>query len=153
MIVLQKMKMYIHYKKKNNSTQTMNGYKLELKDNQVQFNYNSNTKLFESKTSYSIKQNSFTLYYVFVNVEIIKPENNNISFYQISSDKTRNDDIFTFPANSELVDSINYAYITSSIIVNGLNLNFKIGGFDQSDNLVDISQCIINMSFKSYPII
>ena len=153
MIVLQKMKMYIHYKKKNNSTQTINGYKLELKDNQVQFNYNSNTKLFESKTSYSIKQNSFTLYYVFVNVEIIKPENNNISFYQISSDKTRNDDTFTFPANSELVDSINYAYITSSIIVNGLNLNFKIGGFDQSDNLVDISQCIINMSFKSYPII
>ena len=153
MIVLQKMKMYIHYKKKNNSTQTMNGYNLELKDNQVQFNYNSNTKLFESKTSYSIKQNSFTLYYVFVNVEIIKPENNNISFYQISSDKTRNDDTFTFPANSELVDSINYAYITSSIIVNGLNLNFKIGGFDQSDNLVDISQCIINMSFKSYPII
>ena len=153
MIVLQKMKMYIHYKKKNNSTQTMNGYKLELKDNQVQFNYNSNTKLFESKTSYSIKQNSFTLYYVFVNVEIIKPENNNISFYQISSDKTRNDDTFTFPANSELVDSINYAYITSSIIVNGLNLNFKIGGFDQSNNIVDISQCIINMSFKSYPII
>ena len=153
MIVLQKMKMYTHYKKKNNSTQTMNGYKLELKDNQVQFNYNSNTKLFESKTSYSIKQNSFTLYYVFVNVEIIKPENNNISFYQISSDKTRNDDTFTFPANSELVDSINYAYITSSIIVNGLNLNFKIGGFDQSNNIVDISQCIINMSFKSYPII
>ena len=139
--------------KKNNSTQTINGYKLELKDNQVQFNYNSNTKLFESKTSYSIKQNSFTLYYVFVNVEIIKPENNNISFYQISSNNTRNDDSFCFPANSELVDSINYAYITSSIIVNGLNLNFKIGGFDQSDNLVDISQCIINMSFKSYPIV
>ena len=153
MIVLQKMKMYIHYKKKNNSTQTINGYKLELKDNQVQFNYNSNTKLFESKTYYSIKQNSFTLYYVFVNVEIIKPENNNISFYQISSDKTRNDDTFTFPANSELVDSINYAYITSSVIANGLNLNFKIGGFDQSNNIVDISQCIINMSFKSYPII
>ena len=38
--------------KKNNSTQTINGYKLELKDNQVQFNYNSNTKLFESKTYY-----------------------------------------------------------------------------------------------------
>ena len=57
MIVLQKMKMYTHYKKKNNSTQTINGYKLELKDNQVQFNYNSNTKLFESKTYYSIKQN------------------------------------------------------------------------------------------------
>ena len=153
MIVLQKMKMYTHYKKKNNYTQTINGYKLELKDNQVQFNYNSNTKLFESKTYYSIKQNSFTLYYVFVNVEIIKPENNNISFYQISSDKTRNDDTFTFPANSELVDSINYAYITSSVIANGLNLNFKIGGFDQSNNIVDISQCIINMSFKSYPII
>ena len=139
--------------KKNNSTQTINGYKLELKDNQVQFNYNSNTKIFESKTYYSINQNSFTLYYVFVNVEIIKPENNNISFYQISSDKTRNDDTFTFPANSKLVDSINYAYITSSVIGNGLNLNFKIGGFDQSDNLVDMSQCIINMSFKSYPII
>ena len=98
--------------KKNNSTQTMNGYKLELKDNQVQFNYNSNTKLFESKTSYSIKQNSFTLYYVFVNVEIIKPENNNISFYQISSNNTRNDDSFCFPANNGLVDTFNYSYIT-----------------------------------------
>ncbi len=79
----------------------MNGYKLELKDNQVQFNYNSNTKLFESKTYYSIKQNSFTLYYVFVNVEIIKPENNNISFYQFSSDITRNDDnIYYFSVDS-----------------------------------------------------
>ena len=136
----------------NNSTQTINGYELEIKEGSQQLTYNSNTKFFYSDI-YNISQNSFTLYYVFVNVEIIKPENNNISFYQISSDKTRNDDTFTFPANSELVDSINYAYITSSIIVNGLNLNFKIGGFDQSDNLVDISQCIINMSFKSYPII
>ena len=136
----------------NNSTQTINGYELEIKEGSQQLTYNSNTKFFYSDI-YNISQNSFTLYYVFVNVEIIKPENNNISFYQISSDKTRNDDTFTFPANSELVDSINYAYITSSIIVNGLNLNFKIGGFDQSNNIVDISQCIINMSFKSYPII
>ena len=136
----------------NNSTQTINGYELEIKEGSQQLTYNSNTKFFYSDI-YNISQNSFTLYYVFVNVEIIKPENNNISFYQISSDKTRNDDTFTFPANSELVDSINYAYITSSIIANGLNLNFKIGGFDQSDKLVDISQCIINMSFKSYPII
>ena len=153
MIVLQKMKMYIHYKKKNNSTQTMNGYKLELKDNQVQFNYNSNTKLFESKTSYSIKQNSFTLYYVFVNVEIIKPENNNISFYQISSNNTRNDDSFCFPANNGLVDTFNYSYITSSVITNGIYLDFYLGGFDQSENIVDISQCIVNLSFKSYPIV
>ena len=136
----------------NNSTQTINGYELEIKEGSQQLTYNSNTKFFYSDI-YNISQNSFTLYYVFVNVEIIKPENNNISFYQISSDKTRNDDTFTFPANSELVDSINYAYITSSVIANGLNLNFKIGGFDQSNNIVDISQCIINMSFKSYPII
>ena len=132
----------------------MNGYKLELKDNQVQFNYNSNTKLFESKTSYSIKQNSFTLYYVFVNVEIIKPENNNISFYQITCKYTRNDDSFAFPANSGgLVDTINYAYITSSVIDNGTKIDLYLGGFDQNENLVDMSQCTVNLFLKSYPIV
>ena len=97
--------------------------------------------------------NCVIIFIFIIEIIISKPENNNISFYQISSDKTGNDDTFTFPANSELVDLINYAYITSSVIANGLNLNFKIGGFDQSNNLVDMSQCIINMSFKSYPII
>ena len=140
--------------KKNNSTQTINGYKLELKDNQVQFNYNSNTKIFESKTYYSINQKSFTLYYVFVNVEIIKPENNNISFYQITSKYTRNDDSFAFPANSGgLIDTINYAYITSSVIDNGTKIDLFLAGFDQSENIVDMSQCTVNLSLKSYPIV
>ena len=153
MIVLQKMKMYIHYKKKNNSTQTINGYELQLKNLSTQLTYNSNTNLFEY-SYFNVCQNSFTLYYVFVNLEIIKPENNNISFYQISSKYTRNDDAFAFPANSGgLIDTINYAYITSSVIANGTRIDLYLGGFDQSENSVDISQCTINLSLKSYPIV
>ena len=136
----------------NNSTQTINGYELEIKEGSEQLTYNSNTKFFYSDI-YNISQNSFTLYYVFVNVEIIKPENNNISFYQISSSRTRNDDSFCFPANNGLVDTFNYSYITSSVITNGIYLDFYLGGFDQSENIVDISQCIVNLSFKSYPIV
>ena len=136
----------------NNSTQTINGYELEIKEGSQQLTYNSNTKFFYSDI-YNISQNSFTLYYVFVNVEIIKPENNNISFYQISSNHTRNDDSFCFPANNGLVDTFNYSYITSSVITNGIYLDFYLGGFDQSENIIDISQCIVNLSFKSYPIV
>ena len=137
----------------NNSTQTINGYELEIKEGSQQLTYNSNTKFFYSDI-YNISQNSFTLYYVFVNVEIIKPENNNISFYQITSKYPRNDDSFAFPANSGgLVDTINYAYITSSVIDNGTRIDLYLGGFDQSENLVDMSQCIVKLSLKSYPII
>ena len=103
---------------------------------------------------YNIIQNSFTLYYVFVNIEIIKQENNNISFYQIGSKYTRNDDNFAFPANSGgLVDTINYAYITSSLIDNGNKIDLFLAGFDQSENIVDMSQCIVKLSLKSYPIV
>ena len=139
--------------KKNNSTQTINGYKLELKNLSTQLTYNSNTNLFQY--SYlNVSQNSFTLYYVFVNVEIIKPENNNISFYQITSKYTRNDDSFAFPANSGgLIDTINYAYITSSVIDNGTKIDLFLAGFDQSENIVDMSQCTVNLSLKSYPIV
>ncbi len=119
----------------------------------TQLTYNSNTNLFEY-SYFNVGQNSFTLYYVFVNIEIIKPENNNITFYQISSKYTRNDDAFAFPANSGgLVDTINYVYITSSVIANGTRIDLYLGGFDQSENNVDISQCTINLSLKSYPIV
>ena len=139
--------------KKNNSIQTINGYELKLKNFSTQLTYNSNTKLFQY-SYFNIDLNSFTLYYVFVNVEIIKPENNNISFYQITSEYTRNDDSFAFPANSGgLVDTINYAYITSSVIKNGTRIDLYLGGFDQSENLVDMSQCIVKLSLKSYPIV
>ena len=139
--------------KKNNSTQTINGYELQLKNLSTQLTYNSNTNLFEY-SYFNVGQNSFTLYYVFINLEIIKPENNNISFYQISSKYTRNDDAFAFPANSGgLIDTINYAYITSSVIANGTRIDLYLGGFDQSENSVDISQCTINLSLKSYPIV
>ena len=138
--------------KKNNSTQTINGYELNLRNFSKQLTYNSNTNLFEY-SNFNLG-NSFTLYYVFVNVEIIKPKNNNISFYQISSKYTRNDDSFAFPANSGgLIDTINYAYITSSVIANGTRIDFYLCGFDQSENTVDISQCIVKLSLKSYPIV
>ena len=138
--------------KKNNSTQTINGYELKLKNLLTQLTYNSNTKLFQYNY-FDVRQNSFTLFYVFINLEIIKPENNNISFYQITCKYTRNDDSFCFPANNGLVDTFNYSYITSSVITNGIYLDFYLGGFDQSENIVDISQCIVNLSFKSYPIV
>ena len=119
----------------------------------TQLTYNSDTNLFRYYYN-DIRQNSFTLYYVFINLEIIKPENNNISFYQITSKYTMNDDSFAFPANSGgLVDTINYAYITSSVIDNGTKIDLYLGGFDQSENLVDTSQCIVKLSLKSYPIV
>ena len=152
MIVLQKMKMYTHYKKKI-ILHKLNGYELQLKNLSTQLTYNSNTKLFIYYYN-DIIQNSFTLYYVFINLEIIKPENNNISFYQITCKYTRNDDSFAFPANSGgLVDTINYAYITSSVIDNGTKIDLYLGGFDQSENIVDMSQCTVNLSLKSYPIV
>ena len=139
--------------KKNNSTQTINGYELQLKNLSTQLTYNSNTKLFIYYYN-DIIQNSFTLYYVFINLEIIKPENNNISFYQITCKYTRNDDSFAFPANSGgLIDTINYSYITSSVIDNGTKIDLYLGGFDQNENLVDMSQCTVNLSLKSYPIV
>ena len=144
---------YTLQKKKNNSTQTINGYELKLKNLSTQLTYNSNTNLFEY-SYFNVGQNSFTLYYVFVNLEIIKPENNNITFYQIYSKYTRNDDAFAFPANSGgLIDTINYAYITSSVIANGTRIDLYLGGFDQNENLVDMSQCTVNLFLKSYPIV
>ena len=119
----------------------------------TQLTYNSNTKLFQYNY-FNVSQNSFTLFYVFVNLEIIKPENNNITFYQIYSKYTRNDDAFAFPANSGgLIDTINYAYITSSVIANGTRIDLYLGGFDQNENLVDMSQCTVNLFLKSYPIV
>ena len=119
----------------------------------TQLTYNSDTNLFRYYYN-DIRQNSFTLYYIFINLEIIKPENNNISFYQITSKYTRNDDSFAFPANSGgLVDTINYAYITSSVIKNGTRIDLYLGGFDQSENIVDMSQCTVKLSLKSYPIV
>ena len=139
--------------KKNNSTQTINGYELKLKNLLTQLTYDSNTKLFQYNY-FNVSQNSFTLFYVFVNLEIIKPENNNITFYQIYSKYTRNDDAFAFPANSGgLIDTINYAYITSSVIANGTRIDLYLGGFDQNENLVDMSQCTVNLFLKSYPIV
>ena len=140
-------------KTKNNSTQTINGYELELKNiSSVQMTYNSSRKCFESAV-YNFYQNSFTTYYVIVDITIIKPENNNISFYQLASVHSRNDDTITFPANSELlVDTINWIFMTSTVITNGISLKFNLQSFNQSENVVDIPNLIVNISFKSYPI-
>lgn len=139
-------------KTKNNSTQTVNGYELELMKSSVQLTYNSGRKCFETAV-YNFYQNSFTTYYVIVDITIIKPENNNIAFYQLASVQSINDDTITFPANRELlVDTINWIFMTSTVITNGIKLKFNLQCFDQSENVVDIPNLIVNISFYSYPI-
>lgn len=139
-------------KTKNNSTQTVNGYELELMKSSVQLTYNSGRKCFETANYYNFYQNSFTTYYVIVDITIIKPENNNIAFYQLASVQSINDDTITFPANNGLVDTINWIFMTSSVITNGIKLKFNLQCFDQSENVVDIPNLTVNISIKSYPI-
>ena len=151
-IITKDENVYTLQTKNNISLQIINEYKFKLNNLSIQLTYNSDTNLFRYYYN-DIRQNSFTLYYIFINLEIIKPENNNISFYQITCKYTRNDDSFAFPANNGLVDTINYAYITSSVIDNGTKIDLYLGGFDQSEKLVDMSQCTVHLSLKSYPIV
>lgn len=140
-------------KTKNNSTQTINGYEPELKSSSEQMTYNSSNKWYSTNKPMKFISNVYTMYYIIIDLEIIKPENTDIAFYQLTNIKSRNDDTITFPANSDLlVDTINWMHITSTVIANGVNFAFILQCFDQSENFLDIPNLTVNFSIKSYPI-
>lgn len=98
-------------------------------------------------------KNNYTIYYVIVDIKIIKPENTNISFYQLNNRLSMNDDTVAFPSNNGTVDTFNWIYMTSTEIQNGMGFRFHLQCFDQSENLLDISNLTVNISVKCHPII
>lgn len=115
--------------------------------------YDPENKWYDHNYKENLDLNNFTIYYVIVDIKIIKPENTNISFYQLNNRLSINDDTVAFPSNNGLVDTFNWIYMTSTEIVNGMSFRFHLQSFDQSENLLDISNLTVNLSVKCHPII
>ena len=89
-----------------------------------------------------------------IDIEIIisKPENNNISFYQFSSDITRNDDnIYYFSVDSGSIVDLITDLTSLDNSSTGNSIQITLGGLDQSKNIVDMSQCIVNIHLRCRP--
>lgn len=136
--------------KNNISLQIINEYKFKLNNLSIQLTYNSDTKLLQ--LSIMTTDDDKTSFNIDIDIVISKPENNNILFYQYSSDITRNDDnISCFSADSgSIVDIITVlTYLDNSSTGNSIQIT--LGGLDQSKNIVDMSQCIVNISLRCNP--
>lgn len=137
----------------NNSKQTINGDVSSSTGFTITMEYVPENKWYSHGYIPRLSSNNYTIYYVIVDIEIIKPENTNISFYQLNNRLSINDDTVAFPSNNGLVDTFNWIYMTSTEITNGMNFRFQLQSFDQSENLLDISNLTVNLSVKCYPII
>ncbi|MBR2022090.1 MAG: hypothetical protein IJ997_00205 [Mycoplasmataceae bacterium] len=137
----------------NNSKQTINGDVLSAKGFTATMTYVPEDKWYHHELKLNLDLNNYTIYYVIVDIEIVKPENTNISFYQLNNRLSINDDTVAFPSNNGLVDTFNWIYMTSTEIVNGMSFRFQLQSFDQSENLLDISNLTVNISVKCHPII
>lgn len=115
--------------------------------------YDPVNKWYDHNYTSNLDLNNYTIYYVIVDIKIIKPENTNISFYQLNNRLSINDDTVAFPSNNGAVDTFNWIYMTSTEITNGMNFRFQLQCFDQSENLLDISNLTVNLSVKCHPII
>ena len=138
--------------KNNISLQIINEYKFKLNNLSIQLTYNSDTKLLQ--LSIMTTDDDKTSFNIDIDIVISKPENNNILFYQYSSDITRNDDnISCFSADSgSIVDIITVlTYLDNSSTGNSIQIT--LGGLDQSKNIVDMSQCIVNIHLRCRPIV
>jgi hypothetical protein len=137
----------------NNSKQTINGDVLSTKGFTASMTYVPEDKWYHHNDTPKLNLNNYTIYYVIVDIKIIKPENTNISFYQLNNRLSINDDTVAFPSNNGPVDTFNWIYMTSTEIVNGMSFRFQLQSFDQSENLLDISNLTVNLSVKCHPII
>lgn len=136
--------------KNNISLQIINEYKFKLNNLSIQLIYNSDTKLLQ--LSIMTTDDDKTSFNIYIDIVISKPENNNILFYQYSSDITRNDDnISCFSADSgSIVDIITVlTYLDNSSTGNSIQIT--LDGLDQSKNIVDMSQCIVNINLRCNP--
>lgn len=136
--------------KNNISLQIINEYKFKLNNLLIKLTYNSDTKLLQ--LSIMTTDDDKTSFNIYIDIVISKPENNNILFYQYSSDITRNDDnISCFSADSgSIVDIITVlTYLDNSSTGNSIQIT--LDGLDQSKNIVDMSQCIVNIHLRCNP--
>lgn len=136
--------------KNNISLQIINEYKFKLNNLSIQLIYNSDTKLLQ--LSIMTTDDDKTSFNIDIEIIISKPENNNISCYQFSSDKTRNDDnIYYFSVDSgSIIDP--FTYLTSLDNSSpGNSIQITLGGLDKSKNIVDMSQCIVDIHLRCRP--
>lgn len=138
---------------KNETTQTICGDVREIYNNNFNLNYSSDNKYYVHAATESFESNNYTIYYVIVHITITKPANTNISFYQLNNQISRNDDTVAFPANNGLTDTFVWIYLTSSTITNSTKLKFYLQCFDESENVLNISNLNVNLSVKCYPVI
>lgn len=149
-IITKDENVYTLQTKNNISLQIINEYKFKLNNLSIQLTYNSDTKLLQ--LSIMTTDDDKTSFNIDIDIVISKPENNNILFYQYSSDITRNDDtISCFSADSgSIVDIITVlTYLDNSSTGNSIQIT--LGGLDQSKNIVDMSQCIVNINLRCIP--
>lgn len=151
-IITKDENVYTLQTKNNISLQISNEYKFKLNNLSIQLTYNSDTKLLQ--LSIMTTDDDKTSFNIDIEIIINKPENNNISCYQFSSDITRNDDnIYYFSVDSgSIVDP--FTYLTSLDNSSpGNSIQITLGGLDQSKNIVDMSQCIVNIHLRCRPIV
>lgn len=138
----------------NETTQTISG---DVKVEQYytsKLTYNSTSKKYVSTQSLSYLINNFTIYYYIVNVTITKPSiNTDLSFYQLTEAMQMNDPCITSPANkNSTVDTIQWVYLTSTVITNGYKIRLELFCFDDDENVLDISDLTITTNVKIIPI-
>lgn len=122
--------------KNNISLQIINEYKFKLNNLSIQLTYNSDTKLLQ--LSIMTTDDDKTSFNIYIDIVISKPENNNILFYQYSSDSGSIVDIITV-----------LTYLDNSSTGNSIQIT--LDGLDQSKNIVDMSQCIVNINLRCNP--
>lgn len=135
----------------NNTTQTIDG------NVRIVTEYTINNMI---KTEEAYKQQgyiilntyNFTFCYIIVDATIKKPQENNIAFYQLIEVQQRLDPCIIFNAdpNTE-IDTINWIYLGSSVVTNGLRCLFVLECYDENNNLIN-PDLEINIKVKCYPI-
>lgn len=146
-IITKDENVYTLQTKNNISLQIINEYKFKLNNLLIKLTYNSDTKLLQ--LSIMTTDNDKTSFNIYIDIVISKPENNNILFYQYSSDITRNDDNISADSGS-IVDIITVlTYLDNSSTGNSIQIT--LDGLDQSKNIVDMSQCIVNIHLRCRP--
>lgn len=133
----------------NNTTQTIDGNVRTVTEYNV-FMYRQEESYKSDK--YNFSTNNFTFCYIIVDVTIKKPQENNIAFYQLIEVYQRTDPCIIFNAdpNTE-IDTINWIYLGSSIIMNGLKYQYVLECYDENNNLIN-TKLEVNMKVKCYPI-
>ena len=133
----------------NNTTQTIDGNVRTVTEYNV---YMYRQEESYKSDRYNFSTNNFTFCYIIVDATIKKPQENNIAFYQLIEVLQKTDPCIIFNAdpNTE-IDTINWIYLGSSIITNGLRYQYVLECYDENNNLIN-PNLEVNIKVKCYPI-